>query len=386
MTNLAACSCLSSLKLSNCNVITTPPGTSSPLATIGSLRQLCLGGASSSFAAGLAQLTSLSVGSSELPSKRLANISGLTQLQHLEYPAAASTDGWYGFRKVKHVCTTFTQLRSLALCGKVSQADFDVLLAHASHLTHLTVKELYLKQDRSASPCSWKELVVQDYRPDILLLWCLPLHSLTRLRFTDWDLPSECPDIHLFSRKRPWAATAYHATVQRLFANLAKCPAWISSGPRVHLSMEGMNNDASRPHWCQVIAAAHTWSRKQVHNLCIQGLECVLNASHLAALGRVVGTSLTHLELVGCPLSPDFWPAVWIHLPVLRTLHIRDSPQGSVNVKALVAFCRSATCPVQLQLGGTFFSEFKTKVHLQKQSAAQGRQLLTVINWGQRHH
>jgi hypothetical protein len=125
---------------------------------------------------------------------------------------------------------------------------------------------------------------------------------------------------------------------------------------------------------------------KQVHDLCIQGFECVFNASNLAALGEVVGTSLTHLELVGCRLSSDFWPAVWVHLPLLQTLYISDSPQGSVMPKDLVTSCTRATCPIKFELGDSFFPDLKLKVRLQKECAAQGRHLATVITSRQHDH
>jgi hypothetical protein len=66
--------------------------------------------------------------------KRLGNISGLTQLQHPEYPAVFGSWGSFAAGVVQRVCTTFTQIRSLVLRGTVHQADFDVLLAwHPPH-------------------------------------------------------------------------------------------------------------------------------------------------------------------------------------------------------------------------------------------------------------
>jgi hypothetical protein len=170
-----------------------------------------------------------------------------------------------------------------------------------------------------------------------------------------------------------------YVKAQLVLANLARCPAWNSSGPCIHVGMKGMNDDNFRLHCSQLLPAVCPLSKTPAHHVCMQGFEGVLNASLLAALGRAVGTSLTHLQLQGCPLSPDFWPAGWVHLPVLRTLHIRDSPRGPVKPKHLVAFCRSATCPVQPQLGGSFHPELRLEVHRQKQSVAQGRQLVLVI-------
>jgi hypothetical protein len=262
---------------------------------------------------------SLSLGStSESPPKRLANISGLTQLQQLGYSAACGLHGVFAAGVVKQVCTTFSQLRSLVLYGTVHQAGIDVLLAHATHLHHLTVGALYITQDRSASPCSWQELVADKYHGGLLMLRQLPLHSLTRLRFAGWELPSPCPRLSIVAKGSSSCSVSAH----RVLVNLATCPAWINSGLHVRASMKGFNNDNFRPTCSQVLAAICTSVLKQVHHVRIKGLECVFNASNLAALGQVVGSSL---KLVGCPLSSDFWPAVGALLPALQTLSINEA-------------------------------------------------------------
>jgi hypothetical protein len=382
VSRLADCSCLSSLKLSNCNVITTPPGTSSPLATIGSLRQLCLGGVSSSFAAGLAQLTSLSVGSSELPSKRLANISGLTQLQHLEYPAAASTYGWYGFREVKHVCTTFTQLRGLALCGKVSQADFDVLLAHATYLTHLTVGDLHLQEDRSATPCSWKELVTKHQAVDIVTLACLPTASLAAFAFEDNSavVPSPSPHLSFVPSEMSGLHGAFQI-VRRGLINLKQSPAWLQCGPRVHvrlLSDWGAGASELLSQWTCALAPLASNEVK----LSISTPYVTIKDFGVQQLGGALGSNLKQLLLQRCALSKDFWPAVWTHLPGLQQLTLTDGVWGSgtgcISVDELTSFCSHATRPLQLSLGQRLYKKVGAEGKLDQWGRWRGVPQVTV--------
>jgi hypothetical protein len=345
---------------------------------MGSLRQLYLGGISSSFAAGLTQLTSLSLGSNqEPPSQRLANISAVTQLQYLEYQAAWGAHGCLADGLVKHICTTFTQLRSLALRGIVSQADFDVLLAHGTHLTHLTVGDLEYCEDRSASPCSWKELAVEKQQSEIRMLGWLPLHSLTRLRFSGWDLPYARPSLSGVTR----ATADSLASTQHALANLATCPAW-NSCPGMYVEVTGVGVDSWGLDHSQVLAAMCTSAHKQVQQLRISDFESILTAPDLEALGRVVGSSLTHLELVGCPVSSDFWPAVWVHLPVLQALSLSDRSGSPLNPEDLQAFRTSAPRPLELQLCDSLHTRFLQSERPQEQQVTgHGKPLVTVTVW-----
>jgi hypothetical protein len=379
LSNLAACSCLSRLEFSDCNLSTTVLSSSSPFATMRSLRQLRLGVLSSSFASGLTQLTSLSLGAyySGPEPQRLANISELTQLQHLQYPVAWGTVTHYAGVVVKRICTTFTQLRSLALDGTLFQGDLDVLLAHATHLTHLTVANLQLGEDRSAAPCGWKELTVQGKAWDLRMLGCLPLHSLTRLRFAGCKLPSRCPVLRL---------GGYCEVPKRLLANLGECPAWSSSGPFVELHT-GCSGTFTQDH-LQVLAAVRTTANKQVAKLCLTHVQQSLGKAMLADIGLEVGNSLSHLHLGHWPL-PDFWPAVWGYLPALQTVSI-VSLSGSVfgaNVSienlrmGLAALISSATRPVQLVLGSQLHYKVQQNDQLQELITSQGKPLVTVCGW-----
>jgi hypothetical protein len=112
------------------------------------------------------------------------------------------------------------------------------------------------------------------------------------------DQYAECQELHLLP-------ISYFGELRWVLSNLARCPAWISSGPRVHVSMEGMYYDDFQSYCRQVIGAVHSLASKQVHHLCITGFGAVITPYILAVLRRAVGTSLTHLQLVGCHLSPD---------------------------------------------------------------------------------
>jgi hypothetical protein len=152
--------------------------------------------------------------------------------------------------------------------------------------------------------------------------------------------------------------------LQQSLANLARCPAWRSSGPRVLVDMEGMSNSSFRSPCSQLLAPIRSSAMKQVHHLRTQGSECVCNASNLAAFGQAVGSSLAHLQLHGCRLLSDFWPAVWIHLPVLQVLSVSNSPPNCVRPPDLVAFCRAATRPLLLRLDDSFYPVFTQLLQL----------------------
>jgi hypothetical protein len=381
LSNLSAFSCLSSLKLNICNTISTDPSSSSCFATMSSLRQLCIDGIDSNIVSGLTQLTSLTLGRStpNTIAHSLANIIDLTQLQQLELPLACKawgTAAQYPAGLVSRISTTFTQLRSLALNSTLSQGELDVLLAHGTHLTHLTVGGLNLSKDRSASPCSWKELVVQQPLYNISWLTCLPLHSLTRLCFDGWELPSPCPVLRV---------GRYCGETQRVLTTLATCPAWISSGPCVEVHVSGDGYAAFSQQYLAPLAAVRTIGRKQVSKLTLTCVQRSLSATQVEALGQEVGSTLTHLQLDVWPVLPNVWPAVCTHLPVLQALSIAGRQLANVSTQDLrngmEVLCSSAARPLQLQLSDSLYIKFQQDEQLQDLFSSQNKPLVTVTRW-----
>jgi hypothetical protein len=130
----------------------------SPLSAVSSLRQLSVVSTDTSIAAGLTQLTGLSLTCRhQRVAQCLGPVSGLTQIQHLELSSVEYTVAAEGLLSV---LTSSKQLTSLILHYDILQAGFDALLTHAPQLISLACSGLFLKEDRSASPCSWQELVM----------------------------------------------------------------------------------------------------------------------------------------------------------------------------------------------------------------------------------
>jgi hypothetical protein len=133
--SLSACSQLVCLDLQSCELQQSEAEsiTTLPLSALHSLRQLSVSSMYSSLAAGLTQLTGLSlVGGHGILDECLGHVSGLTQLQHLELRTAETA---IPAAALQPVLTSLQQLTSLALHYTIRQAAFDALLTHAPHLT-----------------------------------------------------------------------------------------------------------------------------------------------------------------------------------------------------------------------------------------------------------
>jgi hypothetical protein len=288
----------------------------------------------------------------------VAVLSGMAQLQQLTLKAAA----WRSFvpAHIQPFIPTIAQLRSFSLQAEIDQEGFDVLLAHATQLTYLSCDWLELAQDRSASACTWREVVIAQAHHSLDTLAHLPLHSLTRLCFNgDWsegrtqekdlELPSACPKLKCST----FEPEEFHSTVQLLrqaLSNLARCPAWQSSGPAVHLCIL-MDADGFPSDSCaQLFPALATLASKQVQlDVDIWGAH--LRASDIQLLGSILGPNLTHLTVENLLLSQDLWPAVWAHLPGLQQLELRGEDEAEApSAESLAAFCSHATRPLQLAL------------------------------------
>jgi hypothetical protein len=94
--------------------------------------------------------------------------------------------------------------------------------------------------------------------------------------------------------------------------------------------------------------------------LSIDGPDILTGAPAVQQLGVTLRGSLKQLVLGNCDLSPDFWPAVWAHLPGLQQL--KDKFKGASGATKLAFFSSRATRPLQLYLKGDRYREVRGKL------------------------
>jgi hypothetical protein len=331
----------------------------SPLSALNSLRQLFFDMTKSSIAAGLTQLTSLSiVGDRETVPQCLGHIISCTQLQDLQLET--EDDPFITPEQITRILTSCKQLTSLTVDYPLFQAEFDALLTHGPQLTRLTCGDLHLTEDRSATPCSLKELVMMTEDPNAETLAYIPTASLTRLAFLgDAVLPSPCPTLEFVPRKRSVPANMPEL-VRRSLVNLMRCPAWQQCGPRVHVRLS-TRRGRDMPELLSLIPALAPLASKEVKlSIDMEGGD--VGASELQQLGFALGSSLTQLVLGECDLSPDFWPAVWAHLPGLQQVTVGSRVRGANVLHELASFCSCATRPLQLRLGQRLYTQVEGRL------------------------
>jgi hypothetical protein len=220
----------------------------------------------------------------------------LTQLQHLEL---SSKEYRIPAEVLLSFLTSLKHLSKLALYYKLHQPEVDALLAHAPQLTSLTCRCLYLWEDRSASPCSWKELVMKDQGFETDVLAYIPTSSLTRLEFGGSVVfPSPSPTL-IFA---PWDMNDPDNMPQIVGDSLAKfmrCPAWQQCGPAVHVCLDfGEMMDGDMPEQLDLVSAIAPLISKEL-KLSIDMPRAVLGASVVQHLGVTLGSSLKQLVLGG---------------------------------------------------------------------------------------
>jgi hypothetical protein len=352
---------------------TVPISTTSPLSALHSLRQLSVLETDSSIAAGLTQLTGLSLAYLDQEvAESLWHISGLTSLQVLQLDTA----GDIAAEQIQCILSSCKQLTSLDLNSAVRQPEFDALLTHAPQLTRLTCRCLYLWEDRSAFPCSWRELVMKHQGFDSETVACLPTGSLTKLAFEDsavFPAPSPTLKFSIYEMSEPHNLVQI---VQRGLMNLTRCPAWQQCGPAVHVRLWGDKED-DMPDLLSLVPSLALLSSKEV-KLSIDMCEAAVGASEVQQLGSVLGSSLKQLVLGECEVTDDFWPAVWTHLPGLQQLTIRGSASGAIGTDELASFCSHATRPLQLNLWKYLYNRVGADGKLERQCRVWGVPQVTV--------
>jgi hypothetical protein len=367
--HLAACTQLTCLELTSCHLTddtATSQGTNpSPLAAVTTIRQLKLSAVSSAIASGLTQLTSLHFESRHISVVNCMNsISGMHNLQQLRVLSA--TSDWLTADKVpllQQLVTTAVQLRVLQLprACDLGQQEVDLLLTHAPHLTHLSCYSVHLTEKRSHSACSWSELETRDAR--FYQLAYLPLQSVRRLTWGDFELPSSCPCVEITvydGQSDPEERLEYLTDTKDAITNLGRCPAWQLSGSAVKCLLEE-DEDADEDEeldcdqaLAETVAALSGLASKQLE-LSIKTGAASFCASLVEQFGRALGSSLTALDLQSGSISRDFWPAVWAHLPGLQHLRLGwHIDKDTIHHNDLAAFCTHAARPLQLSLQANF--------------------------------
>jgi hypothetical protein len=384
LSSLSACSQLSCLELSGCQVQQT--GANSiihPLSALQSLKKLSLCSTNSSVSAGLTQLTGLSLWSiQETVAEYLGHISGLTQLQKLELgPDQDWGSGDISAEEVTCILTSLQQLTSLALYYDIHQPEFDALLTHGTQLTSFTCSMLLPSEDGSAAPCSWKELVFRsEFHPESLA--CIPTGSLTRLAFDSGvEFPPPFPHLDFDLWEMLVGPESVPEIVRRSLLNLLPCPAWQQCGPSVKVNLHLQQTDDRAPQLLDLVPALAPLVSNEV-KLSIDMPNTVSGASEVQQLGRALGNSLKQLELKGCEVWDSFWPAVWTHLPGLQQLGLGGGVHGAIGVDELAAFCSRATRPLQLNLWRELYKEVAAEGKLDQQGRWMGVPQVTVTALG----
>jgi hypothetical protein len=263
---------------------------------------------------------------------------------------------------VLSILTSCKQLTSLTLNYKMFDEDLNALLMHAPQLTSFTCNGLYLKEDRSASSCSWRDLVMKRQGLDAQTLACIPTASLTSLAFNNVVFPSSSPTLKFVPSGMSNPANMPEV-VQRSLVNLTRCPAWQQCGPGVHVWLEfgELEYDINMPELRCLVPALASFVSKDVQ-LSVDMSDAAVRASEVKQLSAVLGSSLKQLVLRACKVSDDFWSVMWTHLPGLQQLTISSNVRGAIGVDELASFCSRATRPLQLNLGWYLYKRVEGKL------------------------
>jgi hypothetical protein len=296
----------------------------------------------------------------------------LTQLQELELggtPAPITAE------EVASILTSCKQLTSLTLGYEMYQPEFDALLTHGPQLTSFTCSSLCIDEDRSASPCSWKELVMTQQVLHAETLPCIPTASLTRLVFeTSMGLPSPCPTLEFQSYERSNPGTMPDL-VQRGLINLNRCPAWQQCGPGVHVRLS--RSGVMSQQLALILGALAPLVNKEVKLSLFMPITDV-RASAVQQLSITLGSNLKQLVLEHCRVSEDFWQAVWDHLPGLQQLGVGEFVYGAVGAHQLSVFCGRAARPLQLNLCPELYKKVRAEGKLDQEGRWKGVPQVTV--------
>jgi hypothetical protein len=380
LNHLAASTQLSSLTFWCCQLPALPTG-QNPLTALASLKDLTISASEISCVKGLTQLASFHLCHSRHSADQvLTSLAGCTQLQELEL---YFRDLEVGPQHVQRSIAISSQLRSLAFCHIVDQQQFDVLLTHGTQLASVTLQDLYLKEDRSMSACSWKSVTITKRRHILEVLANMPLYSLERLQFPEiqdgMKFPTQRPVLHLHAGLDEDPSTDL---LRRALANIERCPAWQHSGPCAAVWLDTMHRfppyfQQSQLH--QVLQALSALVSKRLH-FGLEAYEHVVDATTAQTLGDAVGPRLTGLLINSCQLHPSFWAAMWAHLPNLQQLLLGEYIEPVLPAARLVSYCMNAPRPLQIKISDSWQPELDLVWQAQQLLKRAGVTLVTVVD------
>jgi hypothetical protein len=309
-------------------------------------------------------------------------LAGLSLLQKLEI---GPQDLRLEPEHLRQIFATSSQLRSLTInFTQLRQQEVDVILAHGTQLTSLTIAGLCPTEDRSQSACTWKELIIREESPQPLLLANMPLHSLDRLCIgRAFSLPAQRPvlKVPIVWHQHPEQLLQVANLLCRALTNLERCPAWQQSGPCVELYLTDLyaRHSMSAAQLNRLFGALAGLVSKGLH-LSIYASKLVMDGVAVQELSTAVGNRLIGLTLVACQLRAKFWPAMWAQLPRLQQLSLDgEDVSARLTARTLVSYCKAATHPLQLELSQDWCSKLGGVDKLQQQLQQSGVTQVTVV-------
>jgi hypothetical protein len=166
------------------------------------------------------------------------------------------------------------------------------------------------------------------------------------------------------------------AEVQKAFTNLGTCPAWQDSGSPVHVHLT-VNGTTQQKTVEQSFSALAPLASRKVQ-LTVDAFRLNMAGEIVERLGTTLGPSLTHLKLSVYAIHPDFWPAVWRHLPGLQETTLWSDVTETVSSRDIAAFCSHATRPLRLRLENRLYSKIGPTQQLEQQCRTWGVPQVTV--------
>jgi hypothetical protein len=217
-----------------------------------------------------------------------------------------------------------------------NQAVLNVILTHGSQFASLRLGQLSLSESRpaaataAAAACAPKHLEWiggEDIRE-----WVhLPLHSVELLEVREVDegdtklavLPASKAGNRFFAFPFQGANVAPEELprlLRQAATNLAGCPAWRASQPPPPIEL--FTSDSRLAGTGAQLLRAVAPMMGGVSSVHISLDRLTLGGAEVEALGSSSSSTLTRLTIWEADVQRSFWPAVWRHLPGLRTLAI----------------------------------------------------------------
>jgi hypothetical protein len=366
---LLGCQHLTELTLSYCEC-GDEEETVTAAALLGRLTGLCSlvleGSTPRALASEVSTLTSLSLGNTvvydtedvddALTVEQLVSIAARNpQLQSLHcspvVPSPTAQD-------LQLLLTSLTSLTSLSLGTRLQAAEVLTLLRYGTHITSLSIHSMELDYCLPEQQCSWRELRLGDYFPNVLTLANLVniLKDSVEVSFTGYSRAAARLELPLTTVPTPQVPALLHKAAAVIACNQS----W-KQEPEPLLSLDGTEYDGSvQPHFTaatrlQLLQALAPLRHAGIRMLHLHGFSCEfeMGAPEVEALSTSIGSDIKSMLLGSggkVTLSPTFWPALRSHFPALRDVWLGKHSDGAVHTSDLVSFCKDAPHPFTLGL------------------------------------